>query len=356
MKSLHFIPRPLALLFCLLSLLQSAQARDLRVGTKPTEPFVMRAPNQEWGGISIELWERVAVDQGWSFEYRELAMDELLSQTEAGSIDVAVAAFTVTLERERSLDFSYAFYSTGLGVAVGDIGGGWNQALSRFVSLRFLGIVAFLALLLFFVGSLVWLLERRRNAAQFGGTALQGIGSGFWWSAVTMTTVGYGDKAPLTWSGRLVALVWMFTAIIIISSITAALTSSLTMSQLGSRLAGPQDLAHARVGTVQGTAAQTLLRDRGISSEGFPTVTAGLQALHEGHLEAFVYDEPILRYWVLNGFQGTIEVLPWIFERQDYALVLPQGSPLRESINRSLLELLREPEWNEVLRRHIGTP
>ena len=73
------------------------------------------------------------------------------------------------------------------------------------------------------VGVVMWLGERRRNQAQFGGTAAHGIGAGLWWSAVTMTTVGYGDKAPVTILGRLLGLVWMFAAIIIISSFTAAI-------------------------------------------------------------------------------------------------------------------------------------
>ncbi|MCP5004950.1 MAG: hypothetical protein GY941_13600 [Planctomycetes bacterium] len=45
-----------------------------------------------------------------------------------------------------------------------------------------------LALLLSCVGLVVWLFEHKRNAKQFGGSKLNGIGSSFWWSAVTMTT------------------------------------------------------------------------------------------------------------------------------------------------------------------------
>jgi len=354
-KPSRIVPLVLSLIV-LSALFGTAWGRELRVGTKLTEPFVLRSPSGEWSGISIELWESIAAERGWSFEYREMGLEELLQQTSAGSLDVAVAAFTVTSERERNHDFSHAFYSTGLGVAVRSQGGGWAQALTRLVSLRFLGVVTLLGLLLFAVGSLVWILERRRNAAQFGGTALQGLGSGFWWSAVTMTTVGYGDKAPVTTAGRFVALIWMFAAIIVISSITAALTSALTVSQLGSHLAGPQDLAHVRVGTLQGTAAETLLGQRGISSHGFASMSSGLEALRDGQLGVFVYDEPILRYWVKTDFQGEVQVLPWVFDRQNYAMLLPEGSPLCEPINRTMLEILQKPEWQDLLRRYLGNP
>ncbi len=65
------------------------------------------------------------------------------------------------------------------------------------MSWQFLSAVAVLGLVLLLVGLLIWVLERRRNAEQFGGPASQGIGNGFWWSAVTMTTVGYGTGALL---------------------------------------------------------------------------------------------------------------------------------------------------------------
>jgi hypothetical protein len=71
---------------------------------------------------------------------------------------------------------------------------------------------------------MVWLFERKLNPAHFGGNTLQGIGSGFWFSAVTMTTVGYGDKHPKTTGGRIVSLIWMFTAVILVSLFTATIT------------------------------------------------------------------------------------------------------------------------------------
>jgi hypothetical protein len=96
--------------------------------------------------------------------------------------------------------------------------------------------------LLLALGTLMWWFERKRNQEQFGGGTEAGIGSSFWWSAVTMTTVGYGDKAPITFGGRVVAFLWMLIAIIIVSVFTATITSTLTVAHLDVPVKGPQDL------------------------------------------------------------------------------------------------------------------
>ena len=52
------------------------------------------------------------------------------------------------------------------------------------------------------MGSLVWLAERRTNSEQFPAEPISVIASGMWFALVTLTTVGYGDKAPITPVGR----------------------------------------------------------------------------------------------------------------------------------------------------------
>jgi len=46
-----------------------------------------------------------------------------------------------------------------------------------------------------------------------------------WWSATTVTTVGYGDRFPVTRDGRLVAIGLMLAGIALIGVVTAAIAS-----------------------------------------------------------------------------------------------------------------------------------
>jgi voltage-gated potassium channel len=52
------------------------------------------------------------------------------------------------------------------------------------------------------------------------------IGSGLWWAAQTVTTVGYGDHVPTNVAGRLVAVLVMLLGIGFLTVITAAITST----------------------------------------------------------------------------------------------------------------------------------
>ncbi len=328
---------------------------SLVVGTKVAPPFAVKNDQGVWSGMSIELWREIAADAGLSYEFEERDLAGLLEGLQDGSLDAAVAALTITARREEMMDFSHPFHTSGLGIAVlaGDTGG-WLQVVERFFSPEFLKGVGSLGLVLLLFGFLVWLFERRKNPDQFGGGVLKGIGSGFWWSAVTMTTVGYGDKAPASLGGRLVAMIWMFAAIIIISSFTAAITSSLTVSRLESRIRGPEDLARVRVASVPSSTSAAYLEREHIAYSHYPDPAAAVAALSAGKVDAVVYDLPILRDLAVNG-DGSVMVLPKVFERQDYGIGLPAGSPLRESVNRILLEKINSPWWDDILYRYLGT-
>lgn len=330
------------------------EARKLLVGTKEAPPFAMKQADGAWTGISIELWRSIAEELQLVYEWRELDLQSLLNDVAAGSIDIAVAALTITAEREERMDFTQPFYITGMGIAMAAKRHQGLASLQKFFSWDFFEAIAALALTLLIAGLLVWLCERRRNAEQFGGSVLKGIGTGFWWAAVTMTTVGYGDTSPRTFCGRLVGVVWMFTSLIMIAGVIATITTALTVSEFKARIHSPAELARVKVGSVPGSTSEGALRTRRLTYRSYQSVRAGLQALVNEEIEAMVYDAPILRYMVTAELQDEVEVLPVRFDRQMYGFALPTGSSLREEIDRVLLEKINLPAWQDILYRYLG--
>ncbi len=171
------------------------------------------------------MWNGIAKDIGVSFTYQPRDLKGLIQGVHGGSLDAAVAARTVTPEREAEIDFSHPYYSTGLGIATTRESSGLFNTLSVLFSPAFLTAV----------GTLVAVL------------------------------LGVGD------------------------------------------------------------------------------------------VDAFIYDAPILRYYLAqNPKLGTkVTVLPDTVERQDYAIALPDGSPLGERINRALLKRVLAPSWKQELDKYM---
>lgn len=325
---------------------------EMVIATREAPPFAMKDENGEWSGLAIDLWRDIADDQGYSYRFQESDLAGMIDGVVDGRYDASVGALTITSSREAEVDFTHPFYATGFGITVRESPAAWLTLFKNFFTWQFLQAVLALCGLLLFVGFLFWLVERRRNSDEFGEDAA-GIGSGFWFSAVTMTTVGYGDKAPRTVAGKIIAVVWMFAAIIIISTFTGMIASSLTSDRLAGAVSGPGDLPDVTVGSIEGSATDEWLSDEGIAFTGYADIEAGLDALRDGQIDAFVYDAPLLRYLTRQSFE-ELRMVTGTFGRQDYGIALPQGSSLREEVDIALLRQIDSDNWRANVERTLG--
>lgn len=57
------------------------------------------------------------------------------------------------------------------------------------------------------------------------GANIEDLGDALWWSVTTVTTVGYGDRFPVTATGRLIAVTLMIGGIALLGVVTAAFAS-----------------------------------------------------------------------------------------------------------------------------------
>ncbi len=325
----------------------------LTVGLNPEPPFIMKEGEEEWKGISIHLWEEVAEQLDRPYEYQTYDLQGLLTSVKAGAVDLAITPMTVTSERLQQFNLTQPFYISELTVATQQQDQSrFLQFLGNFFSIQFLKAVSLLFLVLLIFGGLLWLSERKANPEMFK-QGIGGLWDGLWWSAVTMTTVGYGDKVPISGRGKVIALVWMFTAVIITSTFTASIASSLTVNTLNADVQEVEDLKHVQVGTVEGSTGEGYVQKEGLAYQAFDGPEAALQALQAGRIEAFVYDAPILKY-LLQQQQLTDEltVLPFRLNRQYYGFSTPPNSKLDETLDPLLMEELQQPGWQAVLERY----
>jgi len=325
----------------------------LTIATRHAPPFAMKTEDG-WEGITIELVRRIAEERGFNYVLEDMGLAEMLDATASGEVDAAAAALTITASRERQVDFTHPFFTSGLGIAVPrrpELT--WLSTIKRVASGAFLQAAGALLGLLTLVGALVWLVERRRNS-QFPTKPMEGVGSGIWWSAVTMTTVGYGDKAPVTPAGRVLGLIWMFAGVIMISGFTATIATSLTVGQLDQSIVGIDDLYDKRVLTAKGSTSAAFLDEKLIRYKAVPSIAEALDKLAAGQADAVVYDLPILRYLVTHSHAEDLRTVPNLLVRQDYGIALPPDSPRREGLNREILRIIQGPDWTRMLEGYLG--
>jgi len=331
---------------------QSAST-SMTVGVRHQPPFVIKTETSngnDWDGVGVQLWREIAEDLNIQYEWQEVAADEEIGRLQSGDVDVVVSAIA-TPEGEQQIDFTQSYYVSSLGVA---------QPRQRKIldtvgavlSPRFWKTCLWLSLLLLAVGAAVWLFERSQNDDMYATSPRQGLWDSFWWAGVTLTTIGYGDKAPITIGGRIVAMLWMLVAIGLTSTLTATITSVFAQDTTG-ELSNVADLKSMKVGSIGDSNAAQALQQQQIDFQSFDSPQAGLKAVDDGKLDAFIYDATLLSYLNKNEFSNRLAVKSTGLQTGHHVFAMAEDVPMLEAINAEVIEAQTESDWPSLLDRFI---
>ena len=170
-----------------------------------------------WAAFAVEYFAKL-----WIAEDRKrFARHHLL--------DLAVVAVPVL----RPLRLARLFRIVRLGRVVLVLGGSLRR-IRDVLTHHGLHFVLLAVSIIVFAGSGLELVFEKHSS---GPAAIHNFGDALWWAVVTTTTVGYGDRLPMTGAGKVVAVVLMLTGIGLVGVLTATVASYFVQQQHSEEMA-----------------------------------------------------------------------------------------------------------------------
>ncbi|WP_120181467.1 transporter substrate-binding domain-containing protein [Pelobium manganitolerans] len=332
-----------------------AQEKQLKVALAGGQPFVIQGKNPQ--GIAVEVWDQVAVKNRWDYKFIAYpSVHAALSALDSNQVDLVVGPVSITSERVLHMRFSQPYYQSSLAIVSRfDKPNIWEK-IRPFFSINLLIAVAIFVFILSLVGTLLWIAEREASPEQFSHKPLEGIGTGMWLAIVTMSTTGYGDKAPITLWGRIIAGSWMVVSIIFATSMVAGIASTLTLSGMGDHtIKNIEQLNGKKAATLSASPSVDFLNEHGVKSVELESLADCFKKLSEGEVDAVVYDRPQLLYYLKSNQSKKLYIAKAAYYKQGYGFAFPRNTTLAHQTNITLLELSENDEIDRTVRHWIGT-
>ena len=331
-----------------------AATRALAVGVVHDPPYIFKGKGGEWTGLNLDIWKAVAQELKVNYVLKETTFNELLDSLKEGSIDLSIEAFFVTAERATWMHYSFPFGNTRLAVAMlpEKAPHPWWAAMKIFFSWGTFKVVGVFCVVLYVLGFLFWLLERRSNPEHFGGGPIKGVGAGIYWVGATLASgVCFGITLKSV-SARILGLLWMLVCALALSALIASLTTALMESRARLEVIEEDSLRDMRLGGIKGSAESMLLTELGGEYALFPAEEDALKGVINRQIDGFLYDEITLSYYRDHNYRGKIVVSPTGLRRFFFGFGLPWGSPWRGKVDAALLNLMEKPDWAFLLNRY----
>lgn len=321
-------------------------------GTVHRPPFAYTDGDQITG-FSIELMRAIADELGRDivFEPND-RFSGMLINVRSGNVDGAIANISITAERERTMDFSQPIFGGGIQFLLPKEVSATGQVFSLLnrdvVTAAIVGIVV-----LFAVGLLMWVFERKHQP-YFDRPARQALFPSFWWALNLVVNGGFEERMPRSPLGQLLSVILVISSLFIVSAFVATITASVTLTALQSNVQTIRDLETRVVGTIAGSTSADFLDRNEIDFQGYGDPASMLEAFERDDINTVVFDGPILAYYAQTEGAGISRLLDKVYRPENYGIVLPSGSALKEDIDQVLLELREDGTYDEILRKWFG--
>ena len=97
----------------------SAAAETFIVGSDiPWQPFEMITSDGEFFGFDLDLMRAIAITAGFELDIRNVAFDAIIEEVRAGRVDIGASGFTITEERDQTVDFSNPYFLSNQAVVI----------------------------------------------------------------------------------------------------------------------------------------------------------------------------------------------------------------------------------------------
>ena len=352
-------PWIVALLVCAATLLlpsaaagQEPTETELRVVTTESPPWaVYEGPNLT--GAFVEIWKAVA--ESLDLDYELVATDsfsELLEEIAEGDADVAAYPITPTAERAPDMDFSVPVVVSGTRIAAKRKPPTSASLLGALFSSRILRLLLYGVAIVAVVAHLVWYFERGRRG--IADAYRDGIFDAFWFALVTITTVGYGDFVPESRRGKVLAMVWMIASLFALGGFIAEVSNTLGSEVVTRDVSSADDLSGKQVGAVEASVHQTFAEKHGATVIEVDSQEELYSQLEAETVDAIVTNPFSISVHEAERGEPPLASVDVLFNKFSETLALSEGHPLKEDIDRALLELVDSGAVDSILERWTG--
>ncbi|XP_060534775.1 glutamate receptor ionotropic, kainate 2 [Cylas formicarius] len=352
----------------------------LVVMTREEKPYVMvKADNSLTGnaryeGFCIDLLKWIAGQVGFQYSIR-LVPDHMYGVYDPDTkewngivrelmekrADLAVASMTINYARESVIDFTKPFMNLGIGILF-KVPTSQPTRLFSFMNPLAFEIWIYVLAAYMLVSFTLFVMARfspyewnNPHPCHQDSDIVENqfsVSNSFWFITGTFLRQGSGLNPKAT-STRIVGGIWWFFTLIIISSYTANLAAFLTVERMITPIESAQDLAEQTdiaYGTLEGGSTMTFFRDskigiyqkmwRFMESRNPPVFVKsyeeGIQRVLQGNY-AFLMESTMLDYAVQRDCNLT--QIGGLLDSKGYGIATPKGSPWRDKISLSILEL-----------------